>query len=339
MTQAWQQRIRVTAASAILAAGLFAQAAPATADEAVSVRLKWLAQAQFAGFYVAEAKGYYAEEGIDITINPGGPNLNAETLVASGADQFAVAGSMESVLASREKGLPILAIGMMLQHTPTAYVAFADSGIVEPADFAGKRVSTFFSGAHHMLYAILAENGITEDDVDVVPQAVTMAPFTDRQVDVATVMVFNELNVLRSQGIDDINLIHPWEHGVNVPTDALIVNETFMNDRPEVVQGFLNASLRGWKYAIENVEEAVDIVMEAAPGLARDHQIAMLKTYGELMLAGRGADKGLGYLDPEFMEQARQLLVARNADGASIEVSSAIEPSFWNAVPDAYKKP
>lgn len=303
------------------------------------MRLKWLAQAQFAGFYVAEAKGYYAEEGIDITINPGGPNLNAETLVASGADQFAVAGSMESVLASREKDLPILAIGMMLQHTPTAYVAFADSGIDGPGDFAGKRVSTFFSGAHHMLYAILAESGITEDDVDVVPQAVTMAPFIERQVDVATVMVFNELNVLKSQGVDDIVVIHPWEHGINVPTDALIVNEPFMNEKPEVVQGFLNASLRGWKYAIENVEEAVDIVMEAAPGLDRDHQIAMLRSYGELMYAGRGAEQGLGYLDPEVLEQTRQLLISRKADGASTEVSSAIEPRFWDAVPDSYKKP
>jgi NitT/TauT family transport system substrate-binding protein len=122
----------------------------------VSVRLKWLAQAQFAGFYVAKAKGFYDQAGLDLTINPGGPNLNVETLVASGNDTFGLAGGTETVLLAREKGLPLVCIGVTVQKTPFTYVAYKDSGITKVKDFAGKKVATWFTGTQYTLYSMLA---------------------------------------------------------------------------------------------------------------------------------------------------------------------------------------
>jgi NitT/TauT family transport system substrate-binding protein len=314
--------------------------ATATAADQASVRLKWVAQAQFVGFYVAKAKGFYDAEGLDLTINPGGPNLNGETLVASNADNFAVAGGIENLLAGRARGLPIVGIGMMLQRTPSAYVAFADSGIKSPKDFKGKTVSTFFTGAHNTLAAVLAKENVPAADVKIVPQAVTMTPFVDRQVDVATVMLFNELNVLRARGLGDkLVVMSPEDYGVSFPSDAVITNETMIKERPKTVQAFMNGSLRGWKYAIENQAEAIDILMKAAPGLDRAHQSAMLAEYAKLMLADAGTSRGLAVLDMDKLEAVRKFQLDRKALTQPVPLTEALNPTFWNAVPAAYKKP
>ncbi|MCC7276498.1 MAG: ABC transporter substrate-binding protein [Alphaproteobacteria bacterium] len=325
--------------TAALVAGAASLAGTASAAEAVSVRLKWVAQAQFAGFYVAKEKGFYAAEGLDVTVNPGGPNLNGETLVASGADQFALAGGIENLLASRGKGLPIVGIAMMLQRTPSAYVAFNDSGIRSPKDFKGKKVSTFFTGAHNTLYAVLSKFDVGAADVTVVPQAVSMAPFIDRQIDVATVMLFNELNVLKTRGVKDFTVFRAEDYGVSFPSDTVIVNEKLIAERPQTVQAFLNGSMRGWKYAAEHQEEAVDIVLKAASGLDRAHQLAMLAEYSKLMVADLGTEKGIGVLDMTKLGAVRQSLVDRKVLDAGVQVGSALAPRFWDAVPTQYKKP
>ncbi|WP_245293903.1 ABC transporter substrate-binding protein, partial [Methylobrevis pamukkalensis] len=134
------------AAATVAAVAGLASLQPAAALEPVSVRLKWLPQAQFAGLYVAKAKGFYEEAGLDMTINPGGPNLNAETLVGSGNDTFGIASGTEGVLYAREKGLPVVCIGMDQQVTPFAFVTYDDSGINSVKDFKGKKVAVWFTG-------------------------------------------------------------------------------------------------------------------------------------------------------------------------------------------------
>jgi NitT/TauT family transport system substrate-binding protein len=317
-----------------------ATSASAVAAEKASMRLKWVTQAQFVGFYVAKAKGFYDAEGLDLTINPGGPNLNGETLVASDADNFAVAGGIENLLAGRAKGLPIVGIGMMLQRTPSAYVVHADSGIKSPKDFKGKTVSTFFTGAHNTLAAVLAKEGVAATDVTIVPQAVTMAPFLDRQVDVATVMLFNELNVLRARGLGkSLVVMSPEDYGVSFPSDAVITSEKMIKERPKTVQAFMNGSLRGWKHAIENQVEAIDILMKVAPGLDRAHQTAMLAEYAKLMVADAGAANGLATLDLGKLEAVRKFQLDRKALATPISLSDTLNTSFWSAVPVGYKKP
>jgi len=336
--QSARRRIAGLVAAAIVASGGLA-IVPTTvyAAEKASVRLKWVTQAQFVGFYVAKAKGFYDAEGLDLTINAGGPNLNGETLVASNSDTFAVAGGLENLLAGRAKGLPIVGIGVMLQRTPSAYVTLAGSGIKSPQDFKGKTVSTFFSGAHNTLYAMLAKTGVPQDDVKVIPQAVSLAPFLDKQVDVATVMLFNEMITLRNRGVD-LTVFRAEDFGVNFPNDMIITNETTIKERPKLVQGFLNASLRGWKYALENQAEAIDILLKVAPGLDRKHQTAMLAEYAKLVTADRGATDGIGVPDMERLNAVRAFQVDRKAV-APVPMESAVNRTFWEAVPVADKKP
>lgn len=314
-------------------------ALPASAAEKVSVRLKWLAQAQFAGFYVAKAKGFYEQAGLDLTINPGGPNLNVETLVASGNDTFGLAGGTETVLFAREKGLPLVCIGVTVQKTPFTYVAYKDSGITKVKDFAGKKVATWFTGTQYTLYSMLAAAGVKQSDLTIVPQSGSMAPFVEKQFDVAAATYYNELNTLKEQGLGDkLVLIQPDDYGVVVQQDTVLVSEKYRNEKPEQVQAFMNATVKGWKYALQNKKEAIDIIMAAAPSLNRAHQEAMLDEFEKLVKAGRGSTDGILALDMGTVAKMQTQLVDYKALKAPADLSKAYDGSFWAKVPVADKK-
>lgn len=321
-----------------ISAALFTALA-ASAAEKVSVRLKWLAQAQFAGFYVGKAKGFYEQAGLDLTINPGGPNLNVETLVASGNDTFGLAGGTETVLFAREKGLPLVCIGVTVQKTPFTYVTYKDSGINKVQDFAGKKVATWFTGTQYTLYSMLASAGVKQSDLTIVPQSGSMAPFVEKQFDVAAATYYNELNTLKAQGLGDkLTLIKPDDYGVVVQQDTVLVSEKYRNEKPEQVQAFMNATIKGWKYALQNKKEAIDIIMAAAPSLNRAHQEAMLDEFEKLVKAGRGGSEGILALDMSTVEKMQAQLLEYKALKAPADLSKAYDGSFWAKVPASDKK-
>lgn len=319
---------------------LAALAAPGTssAAEAVSVRLKWVAQAQFAGVYVAKAKGFYDEAGLDATISPGGPNINVETLVASGADTFGIASGTEGVLYAREKGLPLICIGMSQQKTPFAYVTYDDTGINSVKDFKGKSVATWMTGPQFTLYSVLAHEGLTQSDVNIVSQPFSMQPFIDKQYDVATVTLYNELNTLKEQGVTNIKTFLPDDSGVTTQQDSIVTSEKMIAEKPEVVQAFLTATLKGWKYAFENKAEAVDIVMAAGSGLERKHQELMLEEVEKLMRANLGGTEGLGAIDMASIKAVHDSLIEYEALKTPVDLEAAFNQSFWEKVPASDRK-
>lgn len=310
----------------------------AQAQEAVSVRLRWVTQTQFAGVYVALEKGFYKEAGLNVKINPGGPNVSTESLVASGADQFAVSGATDSMLFAREKKLPIVAIGMSLQTTPYAFVSQKDSSIKSIKDFAGKTASAWFTGSQYQLYTALHHEGLDPKAVNVVSQPFSMQPFIDGKYDISTVTLYNELLVLKDKNVP-VNLFRADAHGVRGQDNAIITSEKMVQQKPEVVQAFLNATLRGWKYAIQNQAEAVDIVVKAGSGLNKTHQANMLAAYAELMTAGTGRSKGLGWVDLDAAKAVNDNLVKFSALKAPVDVAPAFTNQFWDKVPAEYKQP
>lgn len=337
MTRFSRQRLRVGTCFALaLALSLVAtlQTAQAQSSTQASLRLKWLPQAQFAGFYVAKAKGYYEDEGIDLTINPGGPNVLTENLVASGSDTFGLAGGAESVLAARDKGLPVVAIGLGTQRTDFIFVTKRDGPIETIQDFAGHRVSTWFTGANYALFAILADQGVDRDQVSIQPQQVSMTPFINGATDVATATWYNELNTLRDQlGEDALRLFSPDDYGITFPRDALVVSETTLAERPELVAGFLRATLRGWKEAFADPEQAVDIVMQVAPTLDRHHQQRMLAEMQRLMTTGPAAEHGLYWLDHDTLAKEQDLLARYEVISQPVDIDQAFVTAPLESIP------
>jgi NitT/TauT family transport system substrate-binding protein len=334
MTKSLRHRLAV----AVVAAFATWSATAAIAAEPISIRLKWVAQAQFAGIYVAKAKGFYSDAGLDATINPGGPNINVETLVASGADTFGIASGTEGMFYAREKGLPLVCIGMSQQMTPFGFVAYNSSGINSVKDFKGKKVAVWFTGPQYTLYSVLAHEGVKQSDLQIVSQPFSMQPFIEKQYDVATVTLYNELNTLKEQGINDIKLFLPDDSGVTTQQDSIVTSEKMIKQKPQVVQGFLDATLKGWKYAFEHKAEAVDIVLASGSGLERKHQELMLDEIAKLMTAKLGSSEGLGAIDLASIAAVQASLVEFKALKAPIDLKQAFDTSFWDKVPADDKK-
>lgn len=311
---------------------------PARARERVSLQLKWTHQAQFAGYYLAEEKRYFAQEGLEVDIKAGGPGVDPEELIARGAEDFAQAGGVESLLAARDIGLPVVAIGAVFQKIDVVFIAKRQSGIKKLADLSGRIVSTWYTGVHLILRALLREAGVDPEKIIEVPQAGSMMPFLNDEVAVAAATLFNQLPLLHAQGFTDLATFDPADFGVIFPRDTIIASEDMANTRPDVVRRFLRASLRGWKEAALNQAEAVDAVMRRNPSLEHGHQIVMMREVAKLLTWGAGTTAGIGFIDAqalafahEFLLKNKQIANARALDGASTM-------RFWETVPPEYKR-
>ncbi len=322
----------LAATAALPATGLQAQPSLTKA----SLRLKWLPQTQFAGFYLAKARGYYAAEGIDLTINPGGPNLLTENLVATGADTFGLSGGTDSVFAARDKGLPVVCVGVAHQVTPFVFVAHADGPVKTLQDFRGKTVTAWFTGANYVLLAMLAQAGIKQSDFTLQPQQVSMTPFIDGQTDVATATVYNEYyTLLTRMGADKLRRFVPEDYGITFPRDTLIASEATIKDNPRLVQGFLRASIRGWREALRDPKAGVDVVMAIAPTLDRAAQEYMLTEAGKLMVAGQAGKDGLFWIDDAAVKSAHDFLLKYEVLKKPVDLAAAYNRSFLDAIPVA----
>jgi NitT/TauT family transport system substrate-binding protein len=298
-----------------------------------SLRLKWLPQAQFAGFYLAKNRGFYEAEGIDLTINPGGPNLLTENLVATGADTFGLSGGTDSVFVAREKGLPVVCIGVAHQRTPFVFVSRADGPIKTLADFKGKTIATWFTGANYVLLGMLAQAGIKQSEVTLQPQQVSVTPFVDGQIDVVTATLYNEFWTLMSRmGRDKLRTFVAEDNGITFPRDTLITSEAVAKEKPEMVRGFLRASIRGWREALREPKVAVDAVMAIAPTLTREHQDFMMVECGKLMTAGAAAQEGLFWIDNAAVKSAHDFLLRYDVIKKPLDLAAAYDRSFLDSI-------
>lgn len=319
------------------AAGTLALPALARAQAPrVTLRLKWLPNAQFAGFYLAQDRGYYREAGLDLTINPGGPNLLTENLIATGADTFGVSGGSESVFAARERNLPIVCVGMGHQVTPFTFVTRADGPIRRVEDFPGKRVTAWFTGAQLVLQGIIASRGLSAGAVTISPQQVSFTPFINGDADVVTATLYTDVALLRARmGQDSLRLFTPEDYGITIPRDTVIVSERTAAENPDRVQAFLRASIRGWQEAKRDPTAAVAAVMKAAPTLNREQEGATLVEILKLMGAGAAATQGLFTLDHGVITRAGEFLLRYGALTRPVDVDAGFKPQFLAAIPSA----
>ncbi|MCP3474097.1 ABC transporter substrate-binding protein [Bradyrhizobium sp. CCGUVB1N3] len=303
----------------------------------VSLQLKWLHQAQFAGYYVAQEQGFDREEGLEIQIEVGGPGTDPERIVAEGKVDFAQGGGFESLLSARDNNQPLIAIAALFQKVDVVFVAKPATNIKSFADLKGKTISTWYTGIHLILRAILRANGIGLESVNEVMQAATLTPFLEGEVAVAAATFYNQLPALRERGFSDLVILDPAAYGVVIPRDTIITSEHFATTRPDVVQRFLQASLRGWKHAIENQADAVAAVMRRDPSLERRHQTIMMKEIAKLLTFGSGTSNGIGYIDPRAADFTHDFLRKHQQIARAVALDQAYTLTFWNAVASKYK--
>lgn len=242
----------------------------------VTVRLKWVHQAQFAGIYAAQELGYYAQRGLEVTIEPGGIGVQAIPAVLAGDVDFGVAGA-DDLLAAVSEDAPIRAVAAIYQKSPVVYFARSDSGITTPADFVGRRVGVKRNtGTYYTYIGMLQAVGIDRADITEIDVGPDLAPFYQNEVDVWPGFRINESEEVKRAGYD-ITLIRPEDYGIDLYADVLVVSTDLIERDPETVRSFVRATIDGWEYAIAHVDEAADLTMEYAEGTTREHQVSMLE--------------------------------------------------------------
>ncbi|MFV9505493.1 MAG: ABC transporter substrate-binding protein [Oscillochloridaceae bacterium umkhey_bin13] len=269
----------------------------------VSMRLQWFLQWQFAGYIVAQAKGYYADEGLDVTLHSGGPDLVPLPLVTAGRDTFGSTGA-DTVLLARERDIPVVALATWFQASPVAFMVHADSGIAGPQDFPGRTVGMFYGDNVETEYlALLAATGVDRRTITEVPGDYSLAPFLQRRVEVWPVYATDQPNTARREGAE-VDLIVARDYGVNLMGDTLFTTEEFARQNPRTVRAFVAATLRGWEEAVANPEAAIDLILEVNNELEREQLAFEAYETITLLRYGPGA-RCLGYSDPNvWAEQA-----------------------------------
>jgi NitT/TauT family transport system substrate-binding protein len=281
----------------ILTVALFgAFAGQAQAADDVTLQLKWVTQAQFAGYYVAAAKGYYEAEGLNVTILPGGPDV-APTQVIAGGGADVVIDWMPSALAAREKGLALVNIAQPFKSSGMMLTCLKESGVATPADFKGKTLGVWFGGNEYPFLNWMNKLGLKTDgtDVTVLKQGFNVDPLLQKQAACVSTMTYNEYWQVIDAGIkpEDLVTFKYADEGVQTLEDGLYVMEDKLADPAfeDKMVRFVRASMAGWKYAEGNVDEAAQIVLDndATGAQTIEHQTRMMGEIAKLTAGSNGA--------------------------------------------------
>ena len=306
--------IVVIAAAVSAALGMSrAQAAPKLTK--VTLQLKWVTQAQFAGYYAAVSKGYYKNAGLDVTLKVGGPDVTPEQTVLGGQAQFGI-DWLPNLFATREKGGKIVSIAQVFARSGMTELTRKDSGITSIAKMRGKKVGVWCCGNQPELFAALNKNGINpakSSDVTIVNQPFDMSLFLTKKIDAAAAMTYNELaQVLESKNpatgklytMADLNVFKMASPavGTGMLEDNIFTTEKYLHDAANktTIVNFLKASFQGWIYCRDHVADCTNIVLKNGTALGHGHQLWQMNEINKLVWPNTS---GIGHVPASAINQ------------------------------------
>ncbi len=321
----------MTAAALALGATGAAQAA-----DDVTLQLKWVTQAQFAGYYVALDKGFYEEEDLNVTILPGGPDIAPTQVIAGGGADVTVEW-MPAALAAREKGLPLVNIAQPFKSSGMMLTCWKDAGIETPEDLKNRTLGVWFFGNEFPFMSWMSQLGIgtdgkNENGVEVLKQGFNVDPLLQRQADCISTMTYNEYWQVIDAGVSPEELVtfKYEDQGVATLEDGLYVLEENLGNAEfaDKMERFVRASMKGWKYAEENPDEAAGIVLDndASGAQTEEHQKRMMGEIAKLTAGSNGA------LDPADYERTVSTLMGGGSDPV---ITKQPEGAWTHAITDA----
>jgi NitT/TauT family transport system substrate-binding protein len=315
----------VWAVGLLVVAGLLASTAGASTRvegsqklTKVTLQLKWVTQAQFAGYYEAKAKGYYEKAGLDVTIKPGGPNIVPEQVVAGGQAQFGI-DWLSSLMLSRAKGVPLVSIDQVFNKSGLTLLTWKDTGINTVSKMKNKKVANWLFGNEFEVFAALAKYGMDpahNKGVTIVQEPFSMDFFLKRQADAASAMTYNELaQVLEAKNpktnklytMNDLNVIKMQSVGTSMLEDNIFTTTNYLKNPANVATAkkFVAASLQGWIYCRDHLQDCVKTVLANGPALPKGHQTWQMNEINALIWP---APKGIGIMDPASYKRSAKIV-------------------------------
>ena len=304
----------------------------------VTLQLQWVAQAQFAGYYAAVEQGYYEDEGLDVTIAEGGPDIVPQDVLASGDVDYAISW-VPKVLGSIEQGAGITNVAQIFERSATTQISFKDKGIESPADLVGKNVGSWGFGNEWELFAGMQDAGVGVQDINLVQQAFDMNAFLAGDIDAAQAMTYNEYaQVLESVNPEtgelfqpeDLNVIDWNDVGTAMLQDAIWASTEQLDDDAYAEQtvAFIKASIKGWAFVRDDPEAGAAAVTAAGSQLGTSHQLWMTNEINKLIWP---STNGIGMIDEAAWDQTVEIAMnTENETGATIITEAPPETAYTN---------
>ncbi|MFQ5516130.1 MAG: ABC transporter substrate-binding protein [Acidimicrobiia bacterium] len=295
----------------------------------VRVQLQWVAQAQFAGYFVADDKGFYADECLSVEILEGAVDIVPQQVLATGGAEFGLAW-VPKALVSREAGADIINIAQVFERSGTLEVSFKDAGITRPEDWAGRKVGNWGFGNEFELTAAIQKFGVS--NVELVAQSFDMLALLNGEIDAAEAMIYNEYaQVLEAKNPatgdlyqpGDLNDIDFNEIGTAMLQDAVWVNADWIADsgHEDIAVRFLKATFRGWIHCLDSFDECVDVVLANGSTLGESHQQWQLNEILGLIFP---ASDGIGIMNDSLWQQTVQVATTQIPELQGVDISSDV---------------
>ncbi len=309
--------------------------------DSVRVQLQWVAQAQFAGYFVANDRGFYADECLEVEILEGAVEIVPQTVLATGGAEFGLAW-VPKALVSREQGADIVNIAQVFERSGTLEVSFADSGITEPADWAGKKVGNWGFGNEFELTAAIEQFGV--ENVELVQQSFDMLALLNGEIDAAEAMIYNEYaQVLEAENPatgelyqpEDLNVIDFNDIGTAMLQDAVWVNADWISQagNEDIATRFLKATFRGWIHCLDEFDDCVQVVLDNGSTLGESHQQWQLNEILGLIFP---ATNGIGVMNQSLWDQTVEVATGQIPELQGVEISGdAFRTDLAQAAVDA----
>lgn len=304
-------------------------AAPAEPDK-VTVQLSWFHGVEYAGFYTAIEKGYYAEENIEVTLNAGGPEINPLAEVESGNALFGI-GQGDSLITARANGQNFVAVATIFKDNPLAITSLQDDNILKPEDLTGKTVGVYsedLSSYSDLLFlAFMSRTGLEQDTM----QYALIQDFTGANeikagnMDAMTGMFATDQQVMTQNAGDSINIMYYKDYGVDVYINTIFVNEELTQSNPDLISRFLRATMKGYQYALENPTEVAAIPLQYDETLDLDYQEKVMKAQIPFIDNGVGS---LGSMDGEVWGITQEILLEFGFLSDPIDLSTVYTNQF-----------
>jgi NitT/TauT family transport system substrate-binding protein len=320
---------------------------PAECDspDPVVLQLQWYAQAQFAGYYAAADQGFFEAMCLDVEMLEGAVDIQPHVVLANGDADFATTW-VPKALAVREGGGNIVDIAQIFQRSGTLQVSFKDANITTPEDFAGKNIGNWGFGNEYEVFAALGQAGLNPaSDVTLVGQDFNMNALLDGSIDAAEAMTYNEYaQVLEAVNPDtgelytpdDFNVISYEDVGVGMLQDSIWADGERLANDPEyqdIAVRLVAASIQGWAYCRDNVQECTDIVLAAGTTLGASHQLWQMNEINKLIWP---AENGVGFIDQAAWDRTADIAQnTPNLEGATVLTAPPDADAFTNDIVEA----
>ena len=300
----------------------------------IQLLLDWKAQMEHAGFFVAKRTGYYQAEGLTVEILEGNGAPTPAQRVGTGTYRLGVSSGSATVIA-RTKGIPVVSLAVINQHSPVVVYSLRKNEIRGPADLPGRRIGVNLGGTKHREFqAFLKKVGIGERDLHLIGMTESSpAPLLAGKVDAMLGYTEDQPVSVELRG-HEVNRIALSDFGIDLYSTNIITNQHYLAEDPDVVRRFLRASLKGWQTAVADPEQALSAYMAARPESDPEFNRANFEQLIPLLRSSETERRGLGAQQAERWKETRNVLFDLEMIDRKLDVAEIFTDRFHPSLPE-----